>query len=166
MGYAELFLIWSQKIINTFGYLGIFVIAAVSASTIIFPTFPLSAVVFLSAAKLNPIIVGLSAGFGSAIGELSGYGIGFAGEKLLLKKFKKRIEKTEKLFRKYRSELIIFLFAAFPLVPFDFMGLFCGSIGHDVKRFFIAVALGKSVRYTLIALGGFYSVNWVLSYID
>lgn len=83
-----------------YGYLGIFLISLISSSTIIFPI-PSAAFVFAAGAFLNPFLVGLSAGIGAAIGELTGYVLGIGGRKTVGKKWRKQIDKVEKLFQKY-----------------------------------------------------------------
>jgi membrane protein YqaA with SNARE-associated domain len=145
------FMVWAQGIITMFGYPGIFLVAALSTISVFLPTFPLSLLVFLSGAMLNPLLVGLSAGFGSA-----------TGKKVLLKKYEKKINQVEELFQKYRGGLVIFVIAAIPVVPFDVIGLFCGVIGYDMKKFYIFLLAGKCVRYTCIAFAGFYGITWIL----
>lgn len=159
------FLEWSQGIVGTFGYLGIFLVSMVATSSVILPTYPLSIIIFLSGAVLNPLLVGIVAGFGTSIGEMVGFMIGRGGEKILIKKYKKQIKELEKLFQRYRGELIIFFIAAIPVVPFDVVGLFCGIVGFDVKKFYISLLLGKMVRYTFIAFAGYLGMHWILNLI-
>ncbi len=157
-------MIWANNAIGTYGYFGIFAVAAASSATVFLPTFPLSLLVFLAAAKLNPIGVGIAAGLGSATGELTSYWIARGGERILEKKYKKQIHHMEELFRKYHGSLVIFVVAAIPVIPFDFMGLFAGSIHYSAKKFYIAAVSGKIVRYTVIALAGYFGMHWMLSY--
>lgn len=154
------FIPWATGLFETFGYGGIFVAAAADSATVLWPTFPLTVVIFLAATKLNPILLGLAAGIGSAVGEMVGYGVGRGGKALFIKKYKKQIEQLKNLFHKWHGSLIIFAIGAIPIIPFDVMGLFAGSIGYDPKKFFIAAAAGKTVRYTVVALAGFYGLNW------
>lgn len=154
------FMAWAQKLITTFGYLGIFTVALISTVSLLLPTFPLSAlVVFAVALKLNPIIVAISAGLGSATGELMGFGVGVGGQAVLLKKQKKKIEKMERLFEKYSGWLIIFVFSFIPFIPVDLMGLFSGAVGYDVKKFYISCLAGKTMRYMLLAVGTYYGMG-------
>lgn len=165
MGYIEGFMAWANLAIGTYGYLGIAAVAAISASTVFLPTFPLSLLVFLAAAKLNPIGVGIAAGVGSAAGEMVSYFIARGGEKVLERKYKRQINYMEKLFQKYHGSLVIFAVAAIPVIPFDFMGLFAGGIRYDANRFFLAAAAGKTVRYTIVALAGYFGINWLMGYV-
>lgn len=77
--------------IREWGYVGIFFIALSGSATIVLPT-PASVAIFGSGAVLDPvlgipapILVGLVAGHGDTLGELSGYGLGYAGTDLIRK---------------------------------------------------------------------------------
>jgi membrane protein YqaA with SNARE-associated domain len=150
-----------MSLVKTYGYFGIFLISLTEASTIIFPL-PFSFVIFTAGAILNPILVGLSAGLGAAIGEFTGYAIGFGGRKVIEKKYKNNIKKAEKLFQKYGAFLIIVLFAATPL-PDDIVGLLGGSLKYSLKKFFIASLIGKIILNLVLAYAGFYGINWVFN---
>jgi len=150
-----------MSLIETYGYFGIFLVNLIEASTIIFP-FGFALIIFASGAILNPFFVGLSAGLGAAIGEFTGYAIGLGGRKVIEKKWKKDIKKTEKLFQKYGGFLVIVLFAATPL-PDDVVGILGGTLKYPLKKFFIASLIGKIILNLALAYGGFYGINWVLS---
>jgi membrane protein YqaA with SNARE-associated domain len=148
------------SLVNSFGYLGIFILGVISSATLFIPT-PAFVIVFLVAPLFNPVLLGFFAGLGAAIGEMSGYLIGLGGEHVLLKKYKKKLKDVEKHFEKYGANLIIFIFAATPL-PFDVVGLFCGVVKYPLKHFFIATLAGKLVKYWFISFAGFYGMNWIL----
>jgi membrane protein YqaA with SNARE-associated domain len=151
------------SLMQTYGYLGIFLISIIESSTIIFPL-GFAVVIFTSPAlfNLNPFLVGLSAGLGAAIGEFTGYAIGFGGRKVIEKKWKKDFKKTEKLFQKYGGFLVIVLFAATPL-PDDIVGILGGTLKYPLKKFFIASVIGKVILNLSLAYAGFYGVNWFLN---
>jgi membrane protein YqaA with SNARE-associated domain len=150
-------------IVNSLGYLGAFLIGVITSATLFIPT-PAFIIVFLLAATMNPVLLGFFAGLGSAVGEMSGYLIGFGGEKFLLKKHEKKIRQIERYFEKHGSKLIIFLFSATPL-PFDVVGLFCGAVKYPLKTFFLFTLAGKLVKYWAIAFAGFYGMHWLLDFI-
>jgi membrane protein YqaA with SNARE-associated domain len=144
------------------GYLGAFFMGFLSSFTLFLPT-PAFALIFVMAAGgLNPIVLGVAAGLGSAVGELIGFGVGYGSRQLLVKKHKKDLNRIEKLFQKYKGWLVIFVFAATPL-PFDLVGIFCGNVGYPFKKFMIPTVAGKIVKYLAIALAGFYGVQWFSS---
>ncbi|MBU4124470.1 MAG: VTT domain-containing protein, partial [Nanoarchaeota archaeon] len=141
------------------------IVAFVSSVSVVLPTFPLSAiVVFAVAMKMHPIIIAICAGFGSATGELTGYLIGMGGKKTILKKYKNKIQKLEKMFEKYRGGVVIFFFSFLPIVPIDVMGVFAGTVGYGVKKFYIACLAGKICRYLLIVTMTYYGIGVASSY--
>jgi membrane protein YqaA with SNARE-associated domain len=149
-----------EMLIMTYGYFGLFLINLISYATIIFPL-PASIFVFGSGAVLNPLLVGISAALGSAIGEISGYVLGLGGRKVIEKKWKKQINDVEKLFQKYGGFLIIVVFGATPL-PDDIVGIFAGTVKYPFKNYFIASLIGKLILNLALAYSGFYGINWVL----
>jgi len=158
---ADLF----AELIMTFGYLGVFFVSLISSASILFPV-PGFAVIFTLGSVLNPFLVGLSAALGAALGELVGYYIGYGGEKLgarKKKKLKEKLKNIERLFQKYKGAFIIFVFAATPL-PFDLVGLFCGTINYPVKKFFVATLAGKIIKYLLIAYAGALGIEYLLEF--
>jgi membrane protein YqaA with SNARE-associated domain len=148
-------------LVNTWGYLGVFLIGLVSSATLFIPT-PAFLIVFIVAPLFNPVLLGFFAGLGAAIGEMSGYLIGLGGEHVLLKHHGKRLKEIEKYFEKHGSQAIIFVFAATPL-PFDIVGLFCGVVKYPLKWFFTFTLLGKLVKYWFIAFAGFYGMGWIMN---
>ncbi len=157
----ESFLIWSNGFITSFGYLGLFVISIIGTATILFP-FPVDAIIFASGGFLNPILSGIIAGVGSAIGELTSYYMGRAGRKVvsIKRKKKKEFSKAEKLFHKYGFWAIP-IFAFTPL-PMDIIGLVCGGIKYNVKKFFIGSLIGKIPRTLILTIAGSYAIPWAL----
>ena len=150
-----------EALVLTYGYAGAFLTGFLSSFTLFIPS-PAFVVIFLLGAKLNPLLLGISAGFGSAIGEMVSYFAGY-GVTIIAKKYRKKILDIEKSFHKYKPTVVIFIFAATPL-PFDLVGIFCGVIRYDKKKFFIATLAGKLVKFTFIAYAGFYGIPWVVDY--
>jgi len=151
-----------EYLITNYGYFGVVIVSFISSSTLFLPI-PISShlTVFAFSTLLNPYLVGLSAGIGTTLGELTGYAAGYGGQKLvkLREKYTKKLSRLEDLFNKYGFWLII-VFAATPL-PDDLLGIFCGSIKYDLKRFIVSVFIGKTIMFTLIALFG-NSLTWLL----
>ncbi|HBX69096.1 MAG TPA: hypothetical protein DEH25_06870, partial [Chloroflexi bacterium] len=65
-----------------YGYPGIFLIAFLANATVLLPA-PGIAVVFAMGGIFNPWAVGLAAGAGGALGEMSGYLAGFSGQAVI-----------------------------------------------------------------------------------
>ena len=152
---------WAQSTVSAWGYLGIFIVSLVGSATIIFPA-PAFAVIFAFGAVLNPWLVGIAAGIGSAIGELTGYVIGRGGREVIEKRHEKWLEKAKKWTDRYGFFAVLVVFAATPL-PDDVVGILAGVFEYDVKKFLLASMIGKIIMSTCLALGGYYSAGWVMS---
>jgi len=153
-----------MSLMVTYGYFGIFLINLIASATIIFPL-P-SAVIVFGAPRIffmNPLLVGISAALGCMIGEFTGYALGLGGRKVIEKKYRKWIKNTEKNFQRYGGFWIIILFAATPL-PDDVVGIVGGYLKYPLKKFFVASFIGKLILNLALAYGGFYGINWVLSF--
>jgi uncharacterized membrane protein YdjX (TVP38/TMEM64 family) len=149
------------NLVQTYGYVGIFLASLIGSATIILPA-PYLILVFSAGSVLDPFLVGVIAGVGSSIGELTSYFVGLGGNKIILKKYKKKIDKIKKIFQENGWDKGILVLSISP-VPFDLVGLFCGSIRYDIKKFFLLTLVGKLVKHLIIAYAGFYSVGWVIS---
>lgn len=144
------------NLIYQYSYFGIFILSIISTSTIFFPL-PLYAIEFVvSGLGLNPLIVGISAGFGSTIGEFTGYLAGLGGRSVMeIEKIKSKfIKKLTKFFSKHG--FLVLLIAALLPFPFDVLGILAGASKYDIKKFFFATLIGKTLKNLLIAYSGFF----------
>ena len=155
------FATWINTLGLSMGYMGIFIISFIGAATIIFPI-PSFIVVFTLGAVLNPWLVGITAGVGNALGELTGYALGKGGGKIIEKKYKKETEKYRKWFKKDRVFPLIVLFAATPL-PDDVVGIVCGMFNYKLKKFIVASLIGKIIMNLALAWGGYYGIKFILT---
>jgi len=155
------FTIWANAIVLSMGYVGVFLVSFIGSATIIFPI-PSFILVFALGAVMNPWLVGLTAGVGNALGELTGYALGKGGGKIIERKYKKEVKKYKKWFKKDNVFLLIVLFAATPL-PDDVVGLICGMFHYDLKKFIAASVIGKCAMNLALAWGGYYGVRWILT---
>jgi len=155
------FIVWAQGMVQTTGYLGVFIVCLVGSASIILPV-PAFIVIFIAGGFLNPFLVALCAGLGCAIGELTGYGLGIGGRELIARKYSELLIKTKNWIEKRGAFLMIIIFALTPL-PDDLIGILCGMINYDIKRFFIASFIGKFILSLAIALAGYYGINWLFS---
>jgi membrane protein DedA with SNARE-associated domain len=144
------------------GYLGIFFIAMAGSATIVLPT-PSTVAIFGGGIVLDPVLgipapllVGLVAGLGDAIGEFSGYGLGYAGADALRNR---RIYRTFEGWMQRKGMLTIFLLCTFPNPFFDLVGAAAGSARMPAKRFFVATLGGKIVKDLFLAYGGTFSAG-------
>ncbi|GAB4535836.1 MAG: hypothetical protein Kow0063_20610 [Anaerolineae bacterium] len=133
-----------------YGYPGIFAISFIGNATLIVPA-PSFAIVFAVGGALNPLAVGVVAGLGATVGEMTGYLAGVGGRVV--------IENRDLFNRVQRwmskgGVLVIFLLALIPNPAFDVGGLVAGAMKMPVWQFALAAWAGKSIRFTLLALSG------------
>lgn len=148
----------------SFGYTGVFFLSMLSSATIFFPL-PYFVAVFALASTLNPLILTTVAAVGSTIGELTGFYAGRLGHKFLEKRHEKLkwLLIAEEWFRKHRGFAILVFISASPL-PTDIGGVVAGALHYDVKRFFLAILIGKMMKFAFIAYAGFYSFGFLTDY--
>ncbi|MCS7106074.1 MAG: VTT domain-containing protein [Candidatus Aenigmarchaeota archaeon] len=144
--------------IRVFSYPAIFFVSFLGTSTIFLP-FPIYLVIFFSRdLGLHPFIVGILAGVGSALGEITGYGIGYGGRKLVKRKIK-WLKVAEAWFKR-NGFITIFIFALTPL-PDDITGIIGGITKYEIKKFFIASILGKTLLCLFISYLGYLTLPYI-----
>jgi len=160
----ENFITWSKDLIVNFSYAAIFFVSFIGTSTIFIP-FPIYLVIFFaSGLGLNPMLVGIVAGLGSAVGELTGYLIGAGGRQVaeVKKKVPKIVWFFTRLFKKFGFAVIVI--TSFLPFPFDFVGILSGMSNYDIKKFFIAVFIGKAIKCLVVAYSGYLVIPYVMDW--
>ncbi len=133
-----------------YGYPGIFLISILANATILLPA-PGIAIVFAMGGVFNPFIVGLAAGAGAAIGELSGYMAGFSGQAIA--EHTKIYERIQDWMQSH-GMLTIFVLAAIPNPFFDLAGMAAGALKMPLYKFLLACLLGKIIKMWIFAYAG------------
>jgi uncharacterized membrane protein YdjX (TVP38/TMEM64 family) len=133
-----------------YGYPGVFVINLLGNATVILPA-PSLAIVSVTGSVLNPYLVGLSAGAGSALGELTGYLAGYGGRAAV--QDQERYQQIAAWMHRYGLWVILVL-AIIPNPLFDLAGIAAGVLKIPVYRFLLVCWLGKTIKTTVFALGG------------
>jgi membrane protein DedA with SNARE-associated domain len=148
--------------LQDWGYVGVFFIAMAGSATIVLPT-PSTVAIFGGAVVLDPILgipteicVGLVAGLGDAIGEFSGYALGYAGSDLLRQR---RVYRTFERWMRRNGILTVFLLSTFPNPLFDLVGAAAGGARMPPVRFFFSTLAGKIVKDIFLAYGGTFSFD-------
>jgi membrane protein DedA with SNARE-associated domain len=145
-----------------FGYPGIFLIALLANATILLPA-PGVALIYAMGAIFNPLGVGLAAGAGGTIGELSGYLAGFSGQAVV-----ERMDvynRVKPWVDKYGGWAILVL-SAIPNPFFDVAGIAAGIAKMPVPTFLLFTGVGQLIKMTLFALAGHYSISWLSNFIE
>ena len=133
--------------LGNYGYLGLFAISIIGNATLIIPA-PVFVVACAAGIVYGPIGVGVVAGLGSAIGELTGYMAGAGGKALIPQG---RLYERLHQFMRRHGMLAIFLLAAIPNPIFDVGGLIAGALQMKAWKFLLAAAVGKSIRLGVTA---------------
>jgi uncharacterized membrane protein YdjX (TVP38/TMEM64 family) len=145
----------------SWGYPGIFLIALLANATVLLPA-PGVAVVFAMGGMLTPIWVGVAAGTGGTLGELSGYLAGFSGQDVVERvHIYKRIHPWVE---KYGGWAILVL-SAIPNPFFDLAGIAAGAVKMPLWKFLLFCWFGQIIKMTAFAYAGAHSINWMLQYL-
>jgi len=143
-----------------FGYAGVFVIALMANATVLLPA-PGVAIIYAMGAILNPLWVGLAAGTGGALGELSGYLAGFSGQAV--------VERTD-IYNRFKPWVdrfggwAIFVLSAIPNPFFDIAGIAAGISKMPMRTFLLFTWAGQIIKMTAFAVAGYYSITWLTSF--
>ena len=146
---------------RTVGYLGVFILSFVSSASIVIPLPGIAAVCAGPGIGLFPLWVGLLASVAEALGELTGYVVGFSGRLAVEKhRFYSRIER----WMQSRGWLVLFLASSIPNLLFDLVGVAAGTLRYPVWRFLLVVWAGKLVKSTTVAYACYYGYAQVLRF--
>lgn len=144
--------------LERFAYLGAFLVMLLTNATIILPV-PGMVFIFALGGHLNPLLVGLAGGLGGALGELSGYLAGYGTSAIV---------DGSPVYNRIAGWVggryglgFIALLAFVPNPFFDMAGLVAGTLRVKWWHFLMAVLIGKTLRFILLAYGGALSLEWV-----
>jgi len=152
-----------EEYLKTSGYIGIFAMAVIGSASPVWPL-PGSWAAFIAAGLgLNPLYLGLLAGIGESIGELSGYTAGYGGQ-VALRKFK-QYQKIENWMKKYGGPAI-FLFSAIPNFFIKAATIAAGGLHYPIWKFFIFCWAGKTVKSLAFAFAGYGLFDGIKRLID
>ena len=143
--------------LDKLAYSGAFLAMLIGNATLILPV-PGMIFVFALGHTLNPLLVGLIAGPGAALGEMTGYIAGYGGS-AAIDDFKV-YARIKGWMEKYGLAPITLL-AAIPNPLFDMAGIVAGSLRIPWWKFLIAAWIGKTIQALIVAYGGALSLSWV-----
>lgn len=135
---------------SAYGYPGIFILAFLAYATVLMPA-PGAAIIFTMGAVFNPLIVGLVAGAGAALGEVSGYLVGYSSQAVI-----ERAALYERVrhWMGHNGGLTILVLSALPNPAFDLAGLAAGALRMPVRKFLFWCWIGETIKMTVFALAG------------
>ncbi|HVN16126.1 MAG TPA: VTT domain-containing protein [Anaerolineales bacterium] len=143
-----------------FGYPGIFLMTLLSNATVFLPA-PGVAVVFAMGGIFNPLGVGIAAGTGGALGELSGYLAGFSGQAVVERAH--IYNRIHPWVVKYGGWTVLVL-AAVPNPFFDLAGVAAGAGKMPLWQFLLFCWIGELIKMTAFAYAGAHSIHWLMNY--
>lgn len=143
-------------------YAGAFIAMLIGNATVILPV-PGLIIVYILGGTLNPLLLGLSAGPGAALGEMTGYFAGYGGSAII---DNLKVYQTIKRWMEKYGLVVIAVLAAIPNPVFDMAGIVAGSLKLKWWQFLIAAVIGKTIQATMIAYAGHFSIGWVRGFLD
>lgn len=177
--------------IQSYGYVGVFFIGVLCGISII--PVPTLLLVFTMGSALNPLYVGLIAGFGGGVGGitvyLTGAGMMHIGSRFLPSGFSPEDPEDVKYGNNkaiqtkfwvkgqaYYNRILkwvggkggawtLFIISATIISPFYFAGLAAGSLRMGLLKFFLISWAGKTVRALTLAFAGYWGLQFILEWI-
>ena len=135
-----------------FGYFGVFLVSFVGAVSILFPIPSTLFIFWLGLMGFDPLMLMVAGGSGAALGELSGYLLGYYGRRILSQERQQKMSYLVKMFGRY-GPIAIFIFALTPL-PDDLLFIPLGILRYSVVKAFIPALIGKLLMSYLLAYFG------------
>ncbi len=147
-----------ELISSPIGLVVLFFLALISNATLILPV-PGIALTALAATAANPLVVGIVAGSGQALGEMTGYLAGYSGQELLDNA--PRYERMVNWMRRYGA-LTIFVLAVIPNPLFDVAGIVAGALRMPWWLYLLSAGAGKIIKNVAIAYAAASGMDWLL----
>lgn len=149
---SVLIVVYGNRItaLGAYGYPGLFLLNLLASATLILPA-PGLALALAAGATLNPYLVGLAVGTGSALGELTGYIAGATGRGMV--EGDPNYPRVSGWMAK-KGLAVVFVLSIVPNPIFDVAGIVAGAMRIPVWKFLGVAWLGKVIKSTLVALAG------------
>lgn len=180
-----------ESLATGYGYAGGFLAGILGGITII--PVPSLLVVFTLGGVLNPVYVGLVAGFGEALGGITVYLTGAGGgamwsklqsrqqasydqprpgydivtpvQSRLQSRWQTLYDRSARLVGRRGSTWLVFVVSAMVFSPFYFAGLAAGTLHMGLKRFFLVSWAGKTIKGLIVAYAGYWGLHFLLQWI-
>ena len=143
---------WLKSIAIQYQFLGVFFISFIGSLSIVFPIPYTIVILFLGSQGWNPFLLAIAGGLGSALGEFSGYALGYYGARFISKERRRKMGFFVKIFDRY-GPIAVFLFALTPL-PDDLLFIPLGILRYKFWKTFIPCLIGKFLMCFLLAYFG------------
>ena len=152
-----------------FGLPGL-LIASIIVNATVFIVVPIVelAVIGLAAAQVYPPwLLGIVAGLGAGLGELTGYFVGSQGRNLVQHFSAKEtgiMHRVQQMLstHRWKGTATIFILASIPF-PFDVIGVAAGLAKFPLPNFFLAATAGKMLRFTVLAYAALWGFTTIVN---
>ena len=139
------------------GLVVLFIFGAITSATLVLPV-PGLALTAIAGSVANPLIVGIVAGAGQALGEMTGYMAGYSGQTLI--DDSPRYARLVRLMRRFGAP-IIFVLALLPFGLFDIAGIIAGALRMPVWLYLLSAGAGKIIKNVAVAYAAAYGLEWL-----
>ena len=157
---AAAFLLHSRLSFTQLGYGGVALASLVASAGFFLPVPALGAVCYASGPPfhLNALFTGLIAGTSEALGELTGYFLGYTGRAALSRT---RLYRRWEPWIQRRGWLPLFLVSLVPNPVFDVVGIAAGALRFPLWGFLAVVWVGKTLKFVTFAYACAYGIAWL-----
>ena len=147
---------------ETAGYGGVWLMHFIGAASIVVPVPSLLALCAASAPEvgLSPLILGLLAGSGESLGEITGYAVGLSGRKAL--RNNRWYPKLKGIMERYGGKALFFV-GVIPNPVFDVMGFIAGSLAYPVSKFMVILLLAKTIKNIGLAYACYFGISLIFA---
>ena len=152
MSLEEFFNGLSQLLLQ-YSYFGVFLLSFIGTASIIIPV-PYTLIIFTLSltGQWNSTLLIIAGGLGSALGELTGYLLGYFGRRVISEERQRKMTYLVRVFDRY-GPLAIFVFALTPL-PDDLLFIPLGIMKYKFYKAFIPSLIGKILMIFILVNSG------------
>ena len=151
--------------LGSYGYIGAFLISILGGGIIFVPIPHVPVIFALGGVMPHPALVGVAAGLGESIGELTGYLVGFGGRRAFQGKSQRLYSRLVR-WMKARGPLVTMVAAMFPDPIFDLVGATAGALRLSLWKFLLACWAGKTVKGMAVAYAGAWGLGFVIRWLS
>ncbi len=152
---------WVDSLGN-WGYVGAFLINAISSAVILLPA-PGIAILLVMAQDFHPFWLGVAAGLGGALGSSTSYIVGrLSAHAVHSNRFHRWTHRSMHRF----GGPIVFGFALIPFLPTDIGGLMAGATKYSVPRYYLYSIAGNIIKMIAVFYVAVVYVDWFRNWIE
>ncbi len=142
-----------SQLLLQYSYLGVFVLSFIGTASIIIPV-PYTLIIFTLSltGQWNSTLLIMAGGLGSALGESTGYALGYFGRRIVSEERQRKMTYLVRVFDRY-GPVAIFVFALTPL-PDDLLFIPLGMLKYKFYKAFIPSLIGKFLMIFILVNSG------------